>query len=277
MRFSTCFCRQECDSQDSSTTPKMQEIGFQSPSDVNFILMKSLLGNLWGISVGTGDPELMTLKGLRYLQSASVVAFPAGIGDRPGIAETIIQDHLLPHHICLPLAFPYVYEPKQLYQAWDIAADEVGAYLQNGQDVAFACEGDISFYSTFSYLAQTLSDRYPNLIIRTIPGVTSPMAAAASLGIPLTQRDQKLAIIPAVYGIEELATVIQWADVLVLMKFRLAYPQIWQFLAHHNLLDRTWIVERASSPQQVIYDRLSDRPDLKLSYFSLMIVQVRPS
>lgn len=237
--------------------------------------MRSPLGTLWGISAGTGDPELITLKGLRHLQAAPVVAFPAGTGDRAGIAEAIIQDYLQSHQIRLPLIFPYVCDPDQLDRAWQIAADRVGYYLDRQKDVAFACEGDISFYSTFTYLAQTLSDRYPDLTIRTVPGVASPMAAAASLGIPLAQRDQKLAIIPAVYGVEDLAPAMQWAEVVVLMKFRLVYRQIWTFLSEKKLLDRAWIVERASSSRQVIYDRLGDRPDLELSYFSILIVRVR--
>ncbi len=114
------------------------------------------IGTLYGISVGPGDPELITLKGLKALQSAAVVAFPAGIKGRSGIAETIIAPHLLPQQIQLPLDFPYVQTAETLTAAWQKAATQVWSYLEQGFDLAFACEGDISFYSTFTYLAQTL-------------------------------------------------------------------------------------------------------------------------
>lgn len=232
-------------------------------------------GSLTGISVGPGDPELITLKGLRLLKTAPVVAFPAGVGGKPGIAEKIVAQWLTPETRQLPLSFPYVREEETLTMAWQLAAERVWEFLQKGQDVAFVCEGDVSFYSTFTYLAQTLQKNHPEVIVETIPGICSPMAAVAALGIPLTIRDQKLAVIPALYNVKELESALKWADVVVLMKVSSVYQQVWAILKEKDLLDRSYVVERATLPTQNIYKDLRDRPELQLSYFSLMIIKVR--
>ncbi len=230
-------------------------------------------GILSGISLGTGDPELITVKGLRILQQAPVVAFPSGIGDKPGIAQQIVQPWLLPHQQILPLHFPYVQDEQVLQRAWQQAATQVWHHLQLPQDVAFVCEGDVSFYSTFTYLAQSLKQLHPQVTIQTVPGVCSPMAAACALGIPLTVKSQRLVVLPALYTIDELERVLQWADVVVLMKVSSVYAQVWQLLAQRDLLAHSWVVERASFPEQVVYRDLSNHPHLQLSYFSLLIVQ----
>jgi precorrin-2/cobalt-factor-2 C20-methyltransferase len=232
------------------------------------------IGTLYGISVGPGDPELITLKGLRSLQQVPVVAFPAGIQGKPGIAQQIVAQWLSPNQVQLALTFPYVQDMAVLKAAWQAAAQQVWQYLRQGQDVAFTCEGDVSFYSTFTYLAQTLQQLHPEALIKLVPGVCSPMAAAAALGLPLTIRQERLVVLPALYTLGELEAVLDWADVVVLMKVSSVYEQVWQVLQQRGLLDNTWIVERATLPDMVIYSDLRDRPTLKLPYFTLLIVQV---
>lgn len=232
------------------------------------------VGTLYGISVGTGDSELITLKGLRILKQSPVVAFPAGVYGKPGMAQMIVDEWLGSDQIQLALTFPYVQDQMLLTQAWQTAAEQVWDYLHLGQDVAFACEGDVSFYSTFTYLAQMLQQLHPECVVQTVPGVCSPMAAAAALGMPLTVRDQRLVILPALYNMGELETILNWADVLVLMKVSSVYEQVWQVLQQRQLLEKAYVVERATLPLQVIYADLRDRPALKLPYFSLLIVKV---
>jgi precorrin-2/cobalt-factor-2 C20-methyltransferase len=110
--------------------------------------------------------------------------------------------------------------------------------------------------------------------VQAIPGVCSPLAAAAALGIPLTIRDQRLMVLPALYSMGELEAVLKVADVVALLKVSSVYEQVWAVLQQYGLLERSWVVERASLPNQVIYADLRDRPTLKLPYFSLLIVQV---
>ncbi|NEQ24254.1 MAG: precorrin-2 C(20)-methyltransferase [Microcoleus sp. SIO2G3] len=235
------------------------------------------IGTLYGIGAGPGDPELLTVKGLRLLQTASVVAFPAGINGQLGVAERSIAPWLQSHQIRLPLIFPYVQDETELQQAWQTAAEKVWPHLAQGRDVAFVSEGDVSFYSTFTYLAQTLQQLHPIAPIQAIPGVCSPLAAAAALGVPLTIRSQRLVILPALYAVADLETALNQADVLVLMKVSSVYSQVWQILHQRQLLPLSYVIERATLPNQVIHSDLRDRPDLKLPYFSLLIVQVTPT
>lgn len=237
-------------------------------------LSSEALGKLYGIGAGPGDPELITVKGMRRLQQVPVVAFPAGVQGKFGIAQRIVSNWLRSDQVQLPLVFPYVQEDTVLIQAWQTAANQVWQYLQRGQDVAFVSEGDVSFYSTFTYLAQTLLDLCPELGIETIPGVCSPMAAAAALGIPLTVRAQRLIILPALYNIADLEVALNHADVLVLMKVSSVYTQVWTMLQKHQLLCRSYVVVRATFPDQIVYADLTDRPTFELPYFSILIVQV---
>jgi precorrin-2/cobalt-factor-2 C20-methyltransferase len=229
-------------------------------------------GILYGVSVGTGDPELITVKGLRILQSSDIVAFPAGVNNRLGVAQNIIQDWLQPHQQILPLEFPYVQDELKLKVAWSKAAQHVGQKLTLGNNVAFACLGDINFYGTFTYLAQTLRRSHPEVTIETIPGVCSPMAIASVLGIPLTVNQQKMAVLPALYSVQELETALNWAEVVVLLKVSSVYPQVWQILEQRNLLASSAIVEKATFPEQKIYRDLRNYPQLDLSYFSVLLI-----
>ncbi|PZO15271.1 MAG: precorrin-2 C(20)-methyltransferase [Leptolyngbya foveolarum] len=233
------------------------------------------LGTLYGIGVGPGDPELITLKALKRLQSTSVVAFPAGLEGRPGVAERIIEPWLSEQQTRLPLSFPYVLDAQTLETAWQQAAATVWPYLQT-TDVVFACEGDVSFYGTFTYLAQYLQRQHPEVIVEAIAGVSSPMAAAAMLGIPLTCQAERLAVLPALYSLKDLEETLSWAEVVVLMKVSRVYAKVWQVLARHRLLAQSYVVENATRANQKLYVGLQDHPDLTLPYFSLLIVQCNP-
>ncbi|MBF2002273.1 MAG: precorrin-2 C(20)-methyltransferase [Synechococcales cyanobacterium M58_A2018_015] len=239
--------------------------------------MKASLGILYGIGIGPGDPELITVKGLRILQQVPIVAFPSGMPSKPGMAEQIVADWLEPHQKRLALTFPYVQDEAVLMSAWQTAAEQVWQHLQQGQDVAFVSEGDVSFYSTFTYLAQTLQQLHPDAPIQTVPGICSPLAAAALLGIPLTIRSQRLLVLPALYHVTDLETALDVADVVVLMKVSSVYSQVWSVLQRRQLLHSSYVVQRATLPDQQIYSDLTNHPLLELPYFSLLIVQVRRS
>lgn len=230
------------------------------------------VGTLWGIGVGPGDPELMTVKAVRLLRESPVVAFPAGRQGAPGIAQRIIQDWLQPHQTQLPLDFPFVQETTVLTAAWEQAAAQVWQHLNQGQDVVFATEGDASFYSTFTYLAQTLQQHHPEVVVQTVPGVCSPLAAAAQLGEPLTILQQRLMVLPALYAIADLEAALDHADVVVLMKVASVYAQVWPILKRRHLLPQSRVVVRATQADEMIYADLSDLPHLQLPYFSLMVI-----
>lgn len=237
-------------------------------------MTESSLGILYGIGVGPGDPELISVKGLRCLQQCPIVAYPAGLNGQPGIAEQIVTPWLTSQRR-LPLVFPYVQDAVRLQEAWQQAACAVWDALSQGQDVAFVCEGDVGVYSTFTYLAETLLFLHPEGIIQRIPGISSPMAAAAALEMPLTYQCDRLAILPALQRLADLTDVLMWADVIVLLKVSRVYSAVWQILKQKTLLQTSVVVIRASTTEQKIYRNLEPYPDLQLPYFSLLIITKR--
>ncbi|MEN9203824.1 MAG: precorrin-2 C(20)-methyltransferase [Thermostichus sp. DG_1_6_bins_120] len=231
------------------------------------------LGTFWGISVGAGDPDWLTVQGVKLLSTVKWVACPQGSKGRPGLALEIVRPWLQPEQILLPLHLPFVTQPDQLQAAWAVAAEQLGPLLEQGEDVAFVCAGDVGLYSTFAYVARALKARLPNLRIQAIPGVTSPLAAAALLGSPLVQGAEKLAILPALYALAELEQACAWAEVVVLMKVAPVYDQVWQWLAQRNWLQQASLVVWAGRPQQAIFPTLEGLADYRPPYFSLLILR----
>jgi len=230
------------------------------------------LGTLYGVSIGTGDPELITLKALKRLQQTKVIAFPSGISNKMGVAESIINQWIQTAQIKVPLNFPYVKDEATLQAAWHKATEQLWQFIKQGEDVAFACEGDVSFYSTFSHLANSFKQLHPDVLFKNIPGVCSPVAAAAELGIPLTTNSQRLTILPILDTLSELEIALANTEVLVLFKVSSVYEKVWQVLQKHNLLECSYVVERATFSDRKIYRNLNNYPQLKLSYFSILIV-----
>jgi precorrin-2/cobalt-factor-2 C20-methyltransferase len=232
-----------------------------------------MTGKLYGVSVGPGDPELITLKGLKAIQSADVVAFPAGRNGKPGMAETIARAHIQPHQTRLPLDLPYVQDLNTLTNAWAEATAKLDQHLSSDRQVVFISEGDVSFYSTFTYLMLTLRQKDAAIEIETIPGVCSPLAAAAQLGLPLTIWAEKLAVLPLLHNLAELETALDWAETVVLMKVNRYYPQVWQILRSRDLLKHSHVISHATASHQKIYTDLTNHAELSLSYFSVLIVR----
>ena len=230
-------------------------------------------GHLWGVSVGPGDSEWLTLKGLRILQAASVVACPQNKDGEPGMAYTIVKPHLQPEQTILPLNLPFVRDPIQLQQAWTTAGEKLVALLAQGRDVVFITEGDASLYSTFSYVAQSVHRLAPAVTITTVPGVCSPLAAMAALNMPLSLGSEKIAILPALYDVSELTHALEWAEVVVLMKVASVFGQVWQTLKDSGLLEQASLVERVGSPEEKRYPNLLNLADYKPPYFSILIVR----
>ncbi|BDA39759.1 precorrin-2 C(20)-methyltransferase [Candidatus Atelocyanobacterium thalassae] len=235
--------------------------------------MNKTTGTLYGISMGPGDPELITVKGKRLLEETPVLAFPTGILGKKGVAEEIISFWVDDKQIKLPLCFPYVKDKKQLREAWKKAALDIGNYLCKGIDVAFTCEGDINFFSTFTYLAQFILKKFPQISIKTVPGVCSPLASASALGVPLTFYSQNLAILPVVHNVNDIRVIANWANVIVLLKVSSVYTHIWDILQDLNLLQNASLIVRATQLEEKIYTDLTNYRCLSIPYFSLMVIQ----
>lgn len=232
-------------------------------------------GRLLGLGVGPGDPELITVKALRLLREAPVVAYFVAKGKK-GNAFSIIEGHLQPAQTLLPLVYPVTTEalPAPLSyedviaQFYDQASLEVAAHLEAGRDVAVICEGDPMFYGSYMYLHDRLASRYNADVI---PGVCSMLGGAAVLGAPLVYRNQSLSVLSGVLPEDELKRRLADAEAAVIMKLGRNLPKVRQVLTELGLAERALYVERATMANQKIVP-LAEVDPQSSPYFSLVIV-----
>ena len=231
------------------------------------------LGCLFGVGVGPGDPELLTLKALRVIQAAPVICVPQSKTRQDSYALGIIRELLdLNNQEIVRLVFP-TDDPGEAASVWQDAARMVKNRLQAGQDVVFITEGDPMLYSTFYYVLEGVNAGNPGMKVEIIPGVSSVMAAAATGCIPLATQGQRLAVLPAVYGIDDLTEAITNYDTIVLMKVNRTLMRALAHLERLGLAGKAIYVRRASTPtEQVVHD-LKQLSDEDMDYFSLLIIR----
>jgi precorrin-2/cobalt-factor-2 C20-methyltransferase len=204
-------------------------------------------GRLYGLGLGPGDPELVTLKALRLLRAVSVVAYPASeCGD--SFARRIVAEWLDRGQREIAIRFPMRpgKPPAAIYQA---AATELAAVLDAGEDIAWLCQGDPLFYGSFAGIHTRLAVRYQ---VTVVPGVSSLSACAAAALTPLVQRDQTLSVIPASLAEDELARRLDAVDAAAIVKLGRHFPKLRRVLARLGLLEGAVYVERASLPNQLV-------------------------
>jgi len=232
-------------------------------------------GRLYGLGVGPGDPELITLKSLRYLRAAPVVAYYAA-RDKPGNALTTVQPHLRPEQIRVPLIYPVTGrkpEPPYDYEGamrdfYDASAERLAEHLEAGRDVAVVSEGDPLFYGSFMYLHDRLAERYQTEVV---PGVCSVLASAAVLGTPLVYRDQRFQVIAATLPEEALIERLDGVEAAAIMKLGSNFDKVRRVLARLGLLERARYVERATMEGEQVR-AIADIDPESVPYFSMILI-----
>lgn len=232
----------------------------------------SSIGCLYGIGVGPGDPELITLKALKALQKVPVICVPQAANRRESYALSIVKDYVKPEQEILRAPFPTDSE-EGAAQVWREASRLVTERLRQGQDVAFLTEGDPMLFSTFSYVLAGVQEMCPEAPIVIIPGVSSVMAAAASSGVPLVTHGQRLAILPAAYGLDDLAEATSNFDTVVLMKVSPTMVKALANLEELGLTGQSTYVRRVTTDQEKVIKDITQITDEDLDYFSLLIVK----
>jgi precorrin-2/cobalt-factor-2 C20-methyltransferase len=222
-------------------------------------------GRLYGLGVGPGDPELLTLKALRLLRAVPVLAYPA---PEPGdsFARSIVAAWIEGHQREIAIRFPMRPGPPPV-EIYDGAAAELAAELDAGHDVALLCQGDPLFYGSFISVFTRLAGRYR---VEIVPGVSSLTACAAAAAIPLVSRDDTLAVIPATLDEDQIAARLAASDTAAIVKLGRHLPKIRRVLNHLGLLDSAVYVERATLPTQHIA-LLSALESDEAPYFSMVL------
>jgi precorrin-2/cobalt-factor-2 C20-methyltransferase len=229
-----------------------------------------MTGTLYGLGVGPGDPELITVKALRLLTTAPVIAYPAPeTGD--SLARAIVAPHLSGGQSEIAIRMPIVAERFPAQDVYDRAAKELGGHLDAGRDVAVLCEGDPFFYGSFMYLFGRMAERYP---VQVVPGVSSLTACAAVLGAPLAARNDVLTVVPAPLPEAALRARLADCEAAAVIKVGRHFAKVRQVLQDLGLAERARYVEHATMTSQRILP-LEDVAESDAPYFSMILVHAR--
>lgn len=223
-------------------------------------------GNLYGLGIGPGDPELLTLKAHRILTSVPVIAYPT-MENGKVLARAIVADYIRPEQIEVPMPLPFSVE-RSSQPYYDIAAEKIAEHLAAGRDVAVLCEGDPMLYGSFMYIFNRLSDRFHTEVI---PGISSTFASAAMLGAPLTYRNDVLSIMPATLEADILRDRLAVADAAIIIKLGRHFAKIKLVLQELNLFERALYIERATLPNQVIKPIAEVEPT-QVPYWAIVMI-----
>lgn len=234
-----------------------------------------MTGRLYGVGLGPGDPELVTVKAARLIGAADVVAFHAARHGRSvarGLAEPYLRAGQVEELLVYPVTTGTTDHPGGYQGAIDefyaAAAERLAAHLDAGRDVVVLAEGDPFFYGSYMHMHKRLAHRYPTEVV---PGVTSVSGAAAVLGRPLVERDEVLTVLPGTLPTEELAAWLETADSAAVMKLGRTFPAVRDAFAVAGVLDRAWYVERATTDRERVLP-LADVDPETVPYFSLALL-----
>lgn len=228
-----------------------------------------MTGTLYGLGIGPGDPELITLKAHRILSRVNVIAYPAPERG-PSLARRIVAPHLSGTQREIAIRMPLEAGRFPAPEIYDHAAREIAAVLDAGDDVAALCEGDPFLYGSFAYLFARLSATHR---VEVVPGVSSLTAAAARAGRPLALKNEVLIVIPAPLPDEALAARLQGHDAAVILKLGRHIGRIRALLNHLGRAADARYVEHATMASERVA-RLDEAPD-PAPYFSLILVPAR--
>ncbi|MEM8811214.1 MAG: precorrin-2 C(20)-methyltransferase [Pseudomonadota bacterium] len=224
-------------------------------------------GTLYGVGVGPGDPDLLTLKAHRLISAASVVAYPAPLGG-DSFARSIVADFIPSSAEEIAISVPMDVKRFPAQDVYDAAASTLSKRLSAGQNAVVLCEGDPFFYGSFMYLYERLIDTHR---VEVVPGVSSLMTCAARLGRPLAGRNDVLRVIPAPLPEDRLETELDQAESAAIIKLGRHFEKVRRVLHRLGLIEACGYVERASLDTEIVRP-LSAMDGREIPYFSMILL-----
>lgn len=233
---------------------------------------KKTIGHLYGVGVGPGDPELITLKAQRILSQVSVIFVPRKDAKHESYARSIISGLVEnSNQRIVDLVFPM--QKGTLKPYWEEAVEKIWQHLALGKDCAFVTEGDALLYGTFAYILSIFQERHPEVTVEVIPGISSINAASARALLPLAISGERVAIIPATYEDEALRETLESFDTVVLLKVNTVFDRILDVLEEMKLADRCIYIRRCTTKDEEIVRNIRKLRGQELDYLSLLIVR----
>ena len=232
------------------------------------------MATIYAVGVGPGDPELLTRKAERILRSVDVVLAPVSNPADASVALETIREFIdTERQEIIVHQFPMTSDKSRLIPAWQEAAMLIASHAEAGRSVAFITIGDPLFYSTFIYLLRIFREQWPQLPIEIIPGISSINAAAAQAALPLVEGDEKMVVVPATAGIDQIAAALAHHETVVLLKVKPLYSEIIELLRATGREQRTVFVERVGSQRQKVLTDFTAIAAHTPDYLSLMIIK----
>ncbi|USG62299.1 precorrin-2 C(20)-methyltransferase [Sneathiella marina] len=229
-----------------------------------------MTGTLYGLGIGPGDPDLITVKALKILQATPVLAYPA-LEDGDSLARAIVAPHLVAPKTEIAIRIPMTVDRAPAQKAYDIAAREIGHHLTSGQNVVVLCEGDPFFYGSFMYLFGRIAEKFP---VEVIPGVSSLTACATALQSPLSARNDVLTVLPAPLPSDALAAQLNATDSAAIMKVGRHFERVRDLIVELGLEENARYIERATMDNQKILP-LREVAANAAPYFSMILIHKR--
>jgi precorrin-2/cobalt-factor-2 C20-methyltransferase len=230
-----------------------------------------MAGVFYGVGVGPGDPELLTVKAIRAIQQADVVIAPKTEKKDESTALTIAQPFLKAGVPIVRLVFPMVFDGETLSEAWENNKNTILELLAAGKKVVFLTLGDPMFYSTYIYIFHLLENcGYP---VETIPGVPAFCAMTSKLGYPLAEGNDTLSVVPATLTPEQLDRVLARSDNVVLMKVYKNYQKLIETLKRHGLAENAVMVSRCGLEDERVVRDVTEIGDQTINYLSTILTR----
>ena len=232
------------------------------------------MATVYAVGVGPGDPELVTRKAERILRSADVILAPVSNPSDASVALGTIREFIDEgRQEIIVHQFPMTADRSRLVPAWQEAAALIAAHAEAGRSVAFITIGDPLFYSTFIYLLRILCEQWPQIPIEIVPGISSINAAAAQAALPLVEGDEKMVVIPATAGIEQIKAALDSYETVVLLKVKPLFSEIVALLRAEGREQSTVFVERVGSSRQKVLADFDEIAAYSPDYLSLLIIK----
>lgn len=229
-------------------------------------------GILYGIGVGTGAPDLLTLRAAATLGTVDVILAAASPRNDYSTALETARPHLNPRAEIVRLEFPMTHDAAALAEAWNTAAAATAKILRQGRSAAFITIGDPLIYSTFGYLSRTLQEQWPDVAIEVIPGITSFQAAAARTNTVLCEGKESLLILPGINGGHSLQQGLEFADNTVILKAYKNFPAIRTALQQAGCRKKTLFASHIDQKAEMFSRDLDSLPDVP-PYLSLVLAK----
>jgi precorrin-2/cobalt-factor-2 C20-methyltransferase len=234
----------------------------------------SKTGKLFGVGVGPGDPELLTIKAHKILTRVPVIFVPRKNEESDSFAQSIIDSYVkLPEQKVIGLIFPMIKAGKELTASRKKAENSIWNELSDGKDCVFINLGDPLLYGTFIYVLKALKEKHPELEVEIVPGITSVTAAAAASSFPLASNDERVAILSTEKDDDFIRETLTNFETVVFLKVTAIFGQLLNLLEGLKLTDQAVLISHCSTPEEKIVRDIRQLKGTRPDYFSILLVR----